>query len=1407
MTHSPSQAPTDYIEMLSRFSELPRIYQACVYFVSAGAGRMTYDQLFACLTGACFHNVEITDAYALEDKLDSVVTSGFLHTKMGDIYPTGFSLLAMEHARENRELERILEQLLKVLNRPGFFGAGMHNKRSVGRRNLLWSLFNVEEPNDFRRYLESYEREHDEWGNEHPIWEWCHFLEKADFFDALGSHHLREIYITLMTCAQQQLLPCHWLVERLNHLEHDHKTELAILNYHFICGHIEELERRLAILPKDDFYFFRACYAVLKGKPVGELFHWALALKNKIDEDVSPPWLFGFYYLSHLLRLRNSAASQEAIAYLENCGDKSSTHWKLWHEIFMQMDYQKDPYAPAIISHNRWPSDSRFLSTLTLGLVHAWLPGNAMIPNLLYSNLETLHQNGYHLLAGELAAIILKTQAHTGNPLPWSDRLPMEILATRRAAGIRVDMVDAYQAVQIWEKTLERLVAITQTEEEEPPAQPTTRRLVWLVSVYNGRISAAAREQKHSNRGWSKGRVIPFKKLLDDAHHMSIVTDQDLALCRLLRKGGTQWGFLENDYYLDEDALPGALVGHPLLFRADDPKVRVEVVRGKCHFVVQQKHNDVQLSCTPAIGSGFRVWVEEETPTRFSVIDLSEKQMEVIAALKSPLLIPMTEEKRIRSMMSSMAGIMPIQAHWGDGIPARNVPPCETIFVLLLPMNRGLTVRLRVRPLDDMWMMPGEGARTLLGEVEQAKVQTARNLHREQARALEIVETCQLDGWDTGPWEWELATPELCIPFLSELKEMDGDIELMWPEGEVFKVWTATPMDVGINIQHNQDWFELRGEVKVGKDLVIAFQKLLKLVGKAEGPFISLGQNGYVRLNQQLYYMMTQIGGCAQRIYGDKVRVHRHAPLTLNLLSEIVDEKNVDEAWLRKQREMQHLEHEDPPLPEGLNVAPRAYQIEGFKWLYRLSAMGAGACLADDMGLGKTLQALMVALTRANKGPTLVIAPSSVLQNWFREIQRFTPDLNPMFLDPNPNRRNCKPGPMDVLITSYALLQRERLLLRNFQWQTMILDEAQTIKNPEAKTTMAAKDMTAQFKIALSGTPIENHLTELWSIFDFLNPGLLGIQRQFHQHFAGAEIFDQVGQRRILRKIIGPFILRRLKNDVLDELPPKTEVVLRVVQNEAERAFYEGMRRKAVQKADHSWDSPKKALKIFALLTRMRRCCCHPSLVLDMATLAEKSKELLGESSKIQMLGRLLDDLLANGHKVLIFSQFIDHLSLIRNMLDKREIQHQYLDGRTPRGERQKRIDAFQEGQGNVFLISLKAGGLGLNLTAADFVIHMDPWWNPAVEDQASDRAHRLGQEKPVTVYRLITKDTIEEKMMELHERKRQLAQEILETGGSMSPIGAEQMLSLLRGEDLECILKTQPLPTPKRRRRRKSRT
>ncbi|MET0982790.1 MAG: DEAD/DEAH box helicase, partial [Telluria sp.] len=675
---------------------------------------------------------------------------------------------------------------------------------------------------------------------------------------------------------------------------------------------------------------------------------------------------------------------------------------------------------------------------------------------------------------------------------------------------------------------------------------------------------------------------------------------------------------------------------------------------------------------------------------------------------------------------------------------------------------------------------PGSGAERVIADFNGIRTEARRDLNAEREAERQLVASCHaLEGAEPEHDEWLLGSPIACLELVSELQELDASrVVIAWPEGEPFRVSRkVTSKSVRMNIKRDKDWFAANGEVAIDEGRVMDLRDLLDKVRSSDGRFVALGDNQFLALTNELHRRLLDVAAFTDAD-GEVLRVHPLASFGLEELALEAGRVDADRAWRAHLKKMAENAKYEPQLPSTLQAELRDYQREGFEWLARLAHWGVGACLADDMGLGKTLQALALILLRAPNGPTLVVAPTSVCTNWIAEAARFAPTLNVKLFGPGERAAMLEEaGPFDVIVASYGLLQLEAPLFAKKRWHTIVMDEAQAFKNALTRRSQAVMALQGDFRMVATGTPLENHLGELWNLFRFINPGLLGTPDQFQLRFAGPiekaqDKRAEAGARARLRRLTHPFILRRTKSQVLTELPPRTEIVLPVELTAEEMALYESLRREALDKLA-SLEAPQnqKSIAILAEMMRLRRAVCNPELVAPGLGIA---------SSKLATFAHLVDGLLENRHKVLVFSQFVDHLSLIRKHLDARGIRYQYLDGATPMQERKKRVDAFQAGEGDLFLISLKAGGVGINLTAADYVIHMDPWWNPAVEDQASDRAHRMGQLRPVTIYRLVARHTIEEGIVDLHRHKRDLAESLLEGGDVSARMSSTDMLAML---------------------------
>jgi SNF2 family DNA or RNA helicase len=449
-------------------------------------------------------------------------------------------------------------------------------------------------------------------------------------------------------------------------------------------------------------------------------------------------------------------------------------------------------------------------------------------------------------------------------------------------------------------------------------------------------------------------------------------------------------------------------------------------------------------------------------------------------------------------------------------------------------------------------------------------------------------------------------------------------------------------------------------------------------------------------------------------------------------------------------------------LPPGVNATLRAYQQQGVDWLSFLRDAELGALLADDMGLGKTVQTICVL-----RGRCLVVCPKSVVYNWVEEIARFRPALRTAIY--HGHRRELDPS-ADVTLTTYALLRLDATLLAQQEWDVVVLDEAQAIKNEGSQTARAAFELQGKFRVALSGTPVENRLEELWSAMHFVNPGLLGGASDFQERYANPIANGDPDAAKRLRAKIRPFLLRRTKREVVPELPPRTDQVLYVELDDVERSVYDAVRAATKQDVADRLAKGGSVLAALEALLRLRQAACHAQLV---------PGQRADRSSKLDRLLEALEEAASDGHKALVFSQWTSLLDLVEPHLRAAGVRFTRLDGSTK--DRAAVVREFQDPAGPpVMIVSLKAGGTGLNLTAADHVFLLDPWWNPAVEDQAADRAHRIGQERPVMVYRMVARETVEERILALQQKKRAVADVALGEGDQAGGITREDLLALL---------------------------
>ncbi|MEN9934481.1 MAG: hypothetical protein RLZZ387_1060 [Chloroflexota bacterium] len=571
---------------------------------------------------------------------------------------------------------------------------------------------------------------------------------------------------------------------------------------------------------------------------------------------------------------------------------------------------------------------------------------------------------------------------------------------------------------------------------------------------------------------------------------------------------------------------------------------------------------------------------------------------------------------------------------------------------------------------------------------------------------------------------------------------------------------------ISFNVSSGIDWFDVSATVTFG-ELSVPLKQIRQAVRRRES-FIKLADGSIGELPAEWVDRYRRLLAMGEENEEDGLRFGKAQVTLLDQLLGEADRARTDEEFQRRAERLRSFEGIAPhDLPPGFQGELRPYQKAGYDWLHFLHEYGFGGCLADDMGLGKTIQCLAFLESLYHEQPerpaTLVVMPRSLLFNWQREAEKFAPELA-VYVHADQGRVDDPAAfaNYDLVLTTYGTMLRDIELLRRYRFSYAILDESQAIKNPLAETSKAARLLVSDHRLALTGTPVENTTLELWSQFAFLNPGLLGNLEYFREEFVTPiERQQDAEASQFLRKMVYPFILRRTKDQVAPDLPPRTERVMVADMEPAQRRLYNKQRdyyRALLLGMIEEEGISDARIKILEGLLRLRQISNHPRLV------DEKFK---GGSGKFEMLLETLETLRSEGHRALIFSQFVQMLGLVREALDERKIPYAYLDGQTR--NRKAVVDRFQQREDlPFFLISLKAGGVGLNLTAADYVIHVDPWWNPAVEMQATDRTHRIGQDKPVFVYKLVVRDSVEEKILQLQEKKRELVEQLIGAEGGV---------------------------------------
>jgi SNF2 family DNA or RNA helicase len=973
------------------------------------------------------------------------------------------------------------------------------------------------------------------------------------------------------------------------------------------------------------------------------------------------------------------------------------------------------------------------------------------------------YTNGYKILAYE-AAYALKS---------WKSDKETEAFFEEIKGGFDCPPALSHPVRQNeWEKAINSLLTIASNKTSANSKDGSKYRVVYYVNMKRINIQPVL-QTKNAKGVWSAGRNIAMKTFQQGTPEG--MTEQDYRVSKKVKHSNS---YYSDEYFFSEDAIV-ELIGHPYVFVEGSADVPIELIAAQPIIKVEKTKNGYALK-TDITNTSEKIIITKETNTRYKVYNLTGIQQTIIEAIKlQNVNVPEQGKEKLMQVIGNFSTHFAVHSDLlaTESSNIKKVEADSRIRVQLLPLGDGLKAELFAKPFGNHppYCKPGKGGKTLIANEKGEQLQVTRNIDQELDNENALLQQLQsLECIDMSDDLISFEDPRDSLHLLDILGAYQEICVVEWPEGERFKIrGSAGISNLNIRVKSKTNWFELDGELTVDENTVVTIQQLLEITAKGHHKFVELKKGEFIALSKRLKKQLDELRAFSN-VSKQGVQLNKFASVALSDFFDEAENIKADKSW-KQFRERVRLENKkEVQIPTNLQAELRPYQEEGFRWLSRLAEWEGGACLADDMGLGKTIQTLALLLHRASSGAALVVCPLSVINNWISEINKFAPTLNVKILTSG-NRAQIigSLDSNDVLIVSYGILQTEEKALSQVFFSTIVLDEAHTIKNFTTKTSKAAMQLQASFKMVLTGTPIQNHLGEIWNLFNFINPGLLGTLAHFTDHYIKTE--DKTSQKH-LKKLIAPFILRRTKSAVLDELPPKTEIVKKVELSGEEMAFYEALRRKAIENLEND-DSNQgaKHLKALAEITRLRQACCNPALVDPIINI---------ESSKLNLFLEIVTEFIENKHRALVFSQFVTHLTIVRKALDEKGIKYQYLDGSCSAADREKSVKSFQNGESDLFLISLKAGGLGLNLTAADYVIHMDPWWNPAVEDQASDRTHRFGQTRPVTIYRLVAQNTIEEKIIQLHNTKRDLAESLLEGSDQSAKLSITELISLIKERD-----------------------
>lgn len=927
-----------------------------------------------------------------------------------------------------------------------------------------------------------------------------------------------------------------------------------------------------------------------------------------------------------------------------------------------------------------------------------------------------------------------------------------------------------------WEMLLNEISSSVAEKTDERP-----RRIIYFLK--NRDLSSVVQQVLHEDK-WTDEKLISISKMATEGYESMDIIDSRIAM-QYARKAAWE---------TDADILIPNLIETDRLYKG------VEYLPNRNKLEVDREVPFVEFTGEgESINISSNVWLDGNKEPRkhtvklkegcYSIVSLNPIQKEILSKLLKRESLPASAAPSLRPTIESIRGIIDVRenvltdivenAYESEGCIAVRIEPVKDLCLeyhvsfLAAPMADGIT---RITPATGELYVYDEDE---LGHTHCVH----RNIAIEDENYQMLIDFGeQFFAEFTDYNKCIFGTEDALLHLLAFCHRYPDRFIVEWPNGQPLKFKAViTENDIEIDVKSDIDWFSVEGNVRVGNQNIDLSDFVESCSKDGNRDFVKIGEDEYIQLTDTLRKHIAELESVLTM--GEK-KGKTVPKYLVGVLANTIAELNnkTDNGYKMFLEKMKQAYKKEIPVPDNLNATLRPYQEDGFRWISRLSEWGAGACLADDMGLGKTLQALTFILSKADKGPSLVVGPKSVVPNWVNEVNKFAPTLTPIVLNDCHDRDNAiaEAAPGMLIICTYGVLTTERDLLSSIDWNVVCLDEAHQIKNRTTQVSQAAMSLMAQNKLILTGTPLQNHMGELWNLMQFINPGLLGRWSVFRDTYVNADLNNpqQHDHKDMLKEMTQPFILRRTKQEVLTDLPEKIEGIHYVTMSEDEATVYDKIRSDVELKFKKNKTREEKAiaasleLSYFQELLKLRQISCDMHLVYPLW------KE---QGTKIKALMEILCTLTEiPDNNILVFSQFTSFLDIVKKELKTAKIDFSYMDGQTPMKKRQKMVEEFQRGEKKLFLSSLKAGGLGINLTAANYVILLDPWWNPAIENQATDRAHRIGQQRCVSVIRLITENTIEEKILRLHEKKKMISDDVLNGTSESFKLTYEDILDMV---------------------------